>query len=195
MAEVKVNKTSSEEQKGGQMERRQERGMARRGEFFPSIFNLGPGELFGMSPFALMRRFTEEMDRAFAGGRREQELWAPPVEIRERGGNLIVCADLPGMNKDDVKVEVTDDGLVIQGHRHREEEEKREGFYRSERSYGEFHRLIPLPDEAKVDQARAQFNNGVLEISIPIPQAERKRREIPVEAGGEKVKTSGGGGA
>jgi HSP20 family protein len=194
VADVKVNK-SQERKEGQDIERRRQGGLARRGEMLPSLFSMDPREFFSMSPFTLMRRFTEQMDRAFSGmGMREEDvLWAPPVEVYEREGKLVVRAELPGLNKDDVKIEATDDGLIIQGERKREHEEQREGYYRSERSYGRFYRLIPLPEGAKVDEARAQFNNGVLEVTIPAPAAERRRREIPVESEA-KTRTSGGGG-
>ncbi len=149
-----------------------------------------------VSPFRMMRRMTEEMDRMFGGqeyGAQGFGIWSPPVEVRQQGNNLIVCAELPGLNKDDVKVEVTDEGLAISGERKREEKEEREGYFRSERSYGRFYRLIPLPEGTKIDQAKAQFNNGVLEVSLPVPEAQQKRREIPIEAGGERTRTSGGG--
>ena len=96
--------------------------------------------------------------------------------------NLVVRADLPGLNKDDVKIEVTDDGLVIRGERKNEHEERGEGFYRGERSYGQFYRLIPLPDDIDTDQMRADFSNGVLEITVPVPEREQRRREIPIGA-------------
>jgi HSP20 family protein len=174
-----------------QIERRRERGgLARRGEFFPWI---SPREFFSMGPFELMRRMNEEMNRAFGGlVREERGAWTPSIEVRERDNNLVVSADLPGMNKDDVKIEVTEDGLIIRGERKRKEEERREGFYRSEVSYGEFYRAIPLPEGADLDKARAQFNNGVLEVTVPIPESRRKPREIPIE-GEQKTRTSGGG--
>jgi HSP20 family protein len=142
-----------------------------------------PAELFNLNPFSMMRRFTEEMDHLFqgAGGRREESaLWTPAVEVSEHDGKLEVVADLPGIQERDVKVEVTDGGLVIQGERKREHEEKREGYYRSERAYGQFYRLIPLPEGANVDQARAEFHNGELSISIPVPEQQRKVRQIPI---------------
>ena len=123
-------------------------------------------------------------DRDF--GSRELATWAPPVEVRERDGNLVVHAELPGLNKEDVKVEVTNEGLVIQGERKREHEEDRGGVHRSERSYGAFYRLIPLPEGANIDQAKAQFNNGVLEVSVPIPKTQENTRQIPIEAGEER---------
>lgn len=98
----------------------------------------------------------------------------------------------PDLPRTTFKIEATAEGLVIQGERKRQHEEKREGHYRSERSYGQFCRVIPLPEGANLEQAKASFNNGILEVSVPVPQAEPKRREIPIEAGGQ-TKTSGGG--
>jgi HSP20 family protein len=194
MAEVKVNKQSSEEQGRQQstsLQRRQGGGLARRGEWFPSFFSQDWGE---SSPFALMRRLTDEMDRMFSGARFSQGFggfgggeigsWSPAVEVAERDNKLVVTAELPGLNKDDVKVHVTDDGLVIEGERKQEHEETRGGIHRSERSYGRFYRLIPLPEGANVEQAQAQFNNGVLEVTLPIPEEQQRRRQIPVQSGG-----------
>jgi HSP20 family protein len=155
-----------------------------------------------------MRRFTDEMDRAFEnfGLARGGELargfggegrWSPAVEVFEREGHLVVRAELPGLKSEDVKVEMTDEGLIIQGERKREHEERGEGFYRSERSYGQFYRLIPLPEEANAEEAKAEFNQGVLEVSVPVPQTQRRRRNIPIGGGqaqgGQQMKTATGG--
>ena len=158
---------------------------------FPSLFSLTPNEFFRMSPFGLMRRFAEEMDRNFWGlggvpvkGASDQEItWTPSVEIRQSGNNLVIAADLPGLNENDVKVEATEDGLVIQGERTQERSEEEGGVQRSERSYGRFYRLISLPEGAKIDEAKANFNNGVLEVTIPVPESQQKRRQIPISAG------------
>lgn len=182
MAETDVRKQSSSERS------QQSGGLERRGTYLP----LNPSELFSMSPFALMRRFTDEMDRVFEGlgGRQrragELAVWSPTVEVREREGKVEVVADLPGIKEDDVKVEVTDEGLVIRGERKQEKEEKREGYYRSERSYGQFYRLIPLPENAHLDQAQAEFRNGELRVSIPVPERQRRVREVPISASGER---------
>jgi HSP20 family protein len=170
------------------------------------MFALSPGAVLSMSPFELMRRFTDELDRAFEGlglmrGAGEIEAWTPSVEIFERDNNLVVRAELPGTNADDVRVELTDDGLVIEGERRREREERLEGGYRSEIEYGRFYRLIPLPEGANIDQAQARINNGVLEVEIPMAEARRQRRSIPVETGarqatqtaGEQAQTATGG--
>src|SRR6185437_10660695 len=135
------------------------------------------------SPFALMRRFSDEMDRMFEGRRGEFARWSPAVDVSERDGKLEIRADLPGLNEKDVKIEVTDEGLTIQGERKHEHEENREGYHRSERSYGQFYRVIPLPEGANVDQARAEFRNGELRVSVPVPQQQRKSREIPISTG------------
>ena len=179
------------------------RELARKGSNSPSLFSLGPREILSSSPFELMRRFSEEMNRVFEdfglAGREQnrgltsianQTMWSPAIEVFERDNNLVVRADLPGMNKDDVKVEVTDNGIVISGESKSEHEERGEGFYRSERSYGQFRRLIPLPENVDTSQIRAAFNNGVLEIVAPMPEAQQRRREIPIAAEAAKTQAA-----
>lgn len=160
-----------------------------------------PAASAAASPFGAMRRFADEMDRLFddfrhgtgaalprltlpGEGREAGEAgWLPPVEVTERGGQLVIRADLPGLGKDDVKVEVRDDAIAIQGERRQEKEEKRRGFYRSERSYGSFYREIPLPDGAAAEQAKASFRNGVLEVTMPAPPKIAKGRRLSIEEG------------
>jgi HSP20 family protein len=179
MAEVDVKKQSHDQQRGGELQRR--------GGWYPSVFGIRPGEFLQTNPFALMRRMAEEMDRVFEGRlQRGETSWMPAVEVNEHDGKLEVVADLPGINESDVKVEVTDEGLVIQGERKREREEKGEHYHRSERSYGQFYRLIPLPDSANLDQARAEFRNGELRVSVPVPERQRNTRQIPISTGGER---------
>jgi HSP20 family protein len=187
MADVNVQRRPDES--GRSLQRNQGGLFGRR---FPSLWRR-PDEEFLTNPFTMMRRFSEEMDRMFSNvwddrelGNRELASWAPPVEVRERDGSLLVSAELPGLNKDEVKVEVTNEGLVIQGERKREREEDRGGIHRSERSYGAFYRMIPLPEGANLEQAKAKFNNGVLEVQVPIPKSQEKTRQIPIEAGEER---------
>ena len=183
MADVNVQRRSEEQ--GRSLERRpMGGGFQRRRDW-----GLG-GDLFSMSPFTLMRRLTEDMDRMFSGwGGQDFEsggAWIPPVDVRESNGTLSISAELPGLNKEDVKVEVNDNALVIQGERKRESTEERGGVHRTERSYGSFYREIPLPEGAKLDQAKAEFHNGVLEVTVPIPQAQKSTRQIPIEGGSER---------
>lgn len=174
MADVKVEK----QEQGKQQE--QGRTVARRGEFLPA-------DLFTMNPFAMMRRLSDEMDRAFGTSfgiwRGAGQEYMPPVEIREEGNNLVVCVDVPGMNKEDIHVQATEDGLVLEGERKREQQESHGGIHRSERTYGHFYRVIPLPEGADIEKANAQFKDGVLEVRVPLPQQEHKRREIPIGKG------------
>jgi HSP20 family protein len=147
---------------------------------------------FPLSPFSMMRRFADDMDRMFEGfgmtGRTsrlsswmETGQYIPQVDIFERGGKLVVRADLPGMTKDDVNVEITADSIRIEGERKYEHEANEEGVYRSERSYGRFVREIPLPEGVKTDNATAKFNNGVLEITVDAPQTSKNRRKIQIQ--------------
>lgn len=153
-----------------------------------------PGSWSG-SPFSFMRSFSEQMERLFEDfglgssfsrgfGRLssiQDSLWTPQVEVFERGNQLVVRADLPGLTKDDIDVKITDDAIVLQGERKQESEEKEEGYYRSERSYGSFYRSIPLPEGINADEANATFHNGVLEITMPAPaQAEKHGRRLEV---------------
>jgi HSP20 family protein len=146
------------------------------------------------TPFEFMKRFGEEMDNlfgefGFGRGSLTQNLerrfgaglWTPQVEMFERNGELVVRADLPGMRKDDVKVEVTDDGITIEGERRNEDEEKGEGFYRTERSYGKFYRRLPIPAGIDPEDATATFNNGVLEVTMAAPKrTSSKTRRVEI---------------
>ncbi len=146
------------------------------------------------TPFEFMRRFGEEMDQLFGEfgfGRGwltpaaertfGQGFWAPQVEMFERDNQMVVRADLPGLTKDDVTVEVNENGIIIEGERRSEQEESREGFYRSERSYGKFYRRLPLPEGVNAEDANATFNNGVLEITMDAPKrTETKARKLQI---------------
>src|SRR6185436_2039471 len=90
----------------------------------------------------------------------------PEIEIYRRDDKLVVRADVPGLSKDDVIVEMRDNELWISGERRSETEHKEGDYYRTERSYGRFSRTIPLPEGAMADTASATFQSGVLEIEI-----------------------------
>lgn len=140
------------------------------------------GSLFSMNPFALMRQFTEEMDRMFtAMPEPKAEFWCPAIEVKRANGAISVVAELPGLTKDNVKVSVTEDGLVIEGERKEEKEEKGEESYRSERSYGKFYRAVPLPEGVLLDKATAEIENGVLKINVPCAEAKTTRKEVPIK--------------
>ena len=143
---------------------------------------------WGGSPFNALQRMADEMDRLFDDfgfGRRAAEpfwrergagMWAPEVDVFHKNNELTIRVDLPGLKQEDVSVDVSDNEVCIHGERKHEREEEREGYYRSERSYGSFNRVIPLPDGAITEQAKANFKDGVLEITMPAPPAGKGRR-------------------
>jgi HSP20 family protein len=99
-------------------------------------------------------------------------------------------ADLPGLKKEDVKVEVSDGHLAISGERKRESEEKKQ-FYRCEREYGSFYRAVPLPEGVKLEDVKATFADGVLEVSVPLPaKAESKARTVEIQESPKAGKTA-----
>lgn len=141
------------------------------------------------SPFELMRRMWGGMfapltpfSRDFGGlGLWNEAVWSPQVEIFERDNKLVVRADLPGLNKDDIRVELQDNVLTIEGERRQEREEEKEGYHRSERSYGSFYRSIPLPEGTTGQNVKASFRDGVLEVTMDAPKRpERKGRRIEI---------------
>jgi HSP20 family protein len=138
-----------------------------------------------------MDRFFEGAGQGTGWGLSSTGLWSPPIEVKEKDGRLNICAELPGLRKEDIKVQLTEQGLTISGERKREEEEQRSGIYRSERSYGAFVRTIPIPDDADIEQAKATFENGILTVTVPVPETSQRRREIPIEAGGTGSQSAG----
>jgi HSP20 family protein len=146
-------------------------------------------------PFALMRDMTSEFDRIFGEYPRPffrwpslrrraiSEIgWSPEIDVFEKDNRLVTKIDLPGMKKEDVKVEVTDGQLAISGERKREAEEKDEDFYRCEREYGSFYRAVPLPEGAKIEDVKATFTDGVLEVSVPLPaRPATKARKVEIQ--------------
>lgn len=163
--------------------------LSRRGGGMPSLFGSRG------SPLDMFRRLDEDMDRLFhqiwGGGRslmrgrggEPQSMWMPQVELCEEGGKLHVYADLPGMKKEDVKLSLEGDQLVLQGERQstREERQPGGGFYHSERSYGNFYRTIPLPDGVDPQTVEANFRDGVLDVSFDAPrQPQQQARQIEI---------------
>lgn len=144
-------------------------------------------------PFGSMLKWAEELDRMFdnfgfgrgffpTAFRKEPEetAWMPAVEVYQKGGEFIVHADLPGLNKENVNVEIEDEILTIRGERKEEREEKKEHYYRSERSYGSFYRAIPLPTGVKIENAKATFKDGVLEVTMPAPTVAKHVRHVEI---------------
>ena len=159
----------------------------------------GMPSLFGMrgSPFEMLRRLDEDMDRLFqqlwgGSGRRSlmrgrstdtPAMWVPQVEVTEEGGKLHVYADLPGLKREDVKLSMEGDQLVLQGERQSSREEGQQGgsYYHSERSYGSFYRSIPLPEGVDPQTAQANFKDGVLDVTFEAPRRpQQQSRQIEI---------------
>jgi HSP20 family protein len=120
--------------------------------------------------------FGTNLDR---GDRVLDTVWNPYVDIAETDNEIIVSAELPGVGKDDVKISIQDDTLVLRGEKRQEKDEKKENYHRVERSYGAFQRTIGLPVSADSGKIKAKFKDGVLKINLP-KKEEAKLKEIPI---------------
>jgi len=106
----------------------------------------------------------------------------PKIDVKDKAKEIIVEAELPGLDQNDIHVQVEDDVLTIRGEKRQEKEEEKGDFYHSERYYGSFHRVIPLPDEVDKEKAKASYRRGVLKIKLPKkPESQRKTRLIEIE--------------
>jgi HSP20 family protein len=115
--------------------------------------------------------------RAFEEG----AVWAPSVDIYDDGKYVVVKADLPGVNKEDISIALEDDELVLKGERKSEKEVKEDHYYRMERQYGSFYRRLPVPAGTTAEAITASFKDGMLEIRMPKPAEEKAAaKQIPV---------------
>lgn len=108
--------------------------------------------------------------------------WVPPMDLTEEENEYVLRADLPGLSEDDIEIEVKDDVLTISGERRYEHENRHEGFYRVERSFGRFSRSLDLPSGINAEALSADFDRGVLEVHIPKPEQGTPTR-VPIGAG------------
>jgi HSP20 family protein len=108
--------------------------------------------------------------------------WAPAVDIFEQDGNIVLKAELPGVESKDVDVRVENNVLTLRGERRFENEVKRENFHRIERSYGSFGRSFTLPNVVDVEKIKAEFKDGVLRMTLP-KKEEAKPKQISISVG------------
>jgi len=139
------------------------------------------------------RLFNAAFDTSPAGNGRARR-WTPAMDLLETDEEFVLRADLPGMTESDVSVELEDNVLTVSGERKTEHEDKREGFYRMERSFGSFSRSLTLPKGIDPEAVSAQFDRGVLEVRIPKPE-QRKPRKISIGAGDGAPRTLEGAAA
>jgi HSP20 family protein len=146
-------------------------------------------------PFMDLSRWEREMDRMMERffdrrmlprwperwlGGDAMEITTPAVDLYEEKDEIVVKAELPGMDKENIEVNLSDHHLTIKGEKKKEEEVKEENYYRSERSYGAFLRTLELPAEVHADKVKAAFKNGILEVRLPKTE-EAKAKEINVK--------------
>ena len=106
--------------------------------------------------------------------------WAPSVDISEANGELVVAAELPGLNRDDVSIRIENNVLTLKGEKNKEEEKEGTNYYRVERRCGNFTRSFALPNTVDANKVKAAFKDGVLTITLPKTE-EAKGKEIPIE--------------
>jgi HSP20 family protein len=159
-----------------------------------SLIRWDPFRMKQWDPFEDLRAMQHGMDRLFdrflgeVPGERTT-LWMPSVESYTKDGQLVVKAELPGVDPKDIDVSITDRELVIKGERKSEKDTKEENYACREIVYGSFERHFVLPEGVKTDELKAKFENGILEITMPAPVI-AKTRKIEVEAPKEERKVT-----
>lgn len=129
----------------------------------------------------LQHRINRLFEETSRGGREEltRTVWSPSVDIYEEPAAIVIEADLPGMSKDQVTVNLKNNVLTIQGERKLEHEEKRDNYHRIERAYGSFTRSFTIPSNINTEQIEAEFKDGVLRIQLP-KREEAKPKQVTV---------------
>jgi HSP20 family protein len=136
-------------------------------------------EFAPIEPQAFVRRVLRDFDRffdeewtPFVTPRKFGEFaWTPTLEVVEKNHQLVARFELPGLKREDITVTITEEGLTVEGERKLEEKEKEHNWYRTERTYGKFVRVIPLPVGVNAGEIKATFENGILEVVVPLPAA------------------------
>ena len=132
----------------------------------------------------LPNRFNRFLDDPFFRiGRMEEDanlgLWNPAVDLYEKDDHFVIKAELPGVDKNDIKVDLKDRVLTLSGERAYDNEVKEENYYRKERSYGKFQRVFTLPADVDSDKITAEFKAGVLRVEVPKPE-EKKAKQVTI---------------
>ncbi len=147
-------------------------------------------------PFRELRGLQDEMNRIFNSNYptrfTQEEMasggWAPSVDIYESEGEIVLEAELPGMNREDFEVSIENNVITLKGERRFEKNEESENYHRVERAYGSFTRSFSLPRTVSAENTKADFNNGILRVSLP-KKEEAKARKIEVSGEDAEPKT------
>ena len=140
-----------------------------------------------LDPFRDLSDMQSEMNRVFDSffGRPSQvggveRIWAPAVDMYETKDELVITAELPGLNEKDIHLSITGDVLTLKGERHWSQEVEQENCYRGERWFGKFERALPLPIPVQADKVKASYRDGVLTVTLPKAE-EIKPKEIKID--------------
>jgi HSP20 family protein len=112
----------------------------------------------------------------FSGFGQEAGAWSPSIDLSETDDNIVVKAEIPGIDPKEVNISIQDNNLIIKGEKKEEKEEKGKNYYRMERSYGRFSRSVELPASVDMDKVNAECKNGVLEITLPKKEEVRPKQ-------------------
>jgi HSP20 family protein len=151
-------------------------------------------------PVRELNSLQHEMNRLFgsffdqpnasAASSGQSRHWIPAMDLVETKDAYILRADLPGLGSDDVKIELEDNVLTISGERKTQQEQRTDGYYRFERAAGSFARSLTLPQGIDAERIEASFTDGVLEITIPLPE-QRKPRRVSITPAGQAATVEG----
>ena len=143
-----------------------------------------PAREIGSLQSEMNRLFNTVFDGPSPASVRAYRRWVPAMDLVETDNDFVLKADLPGLSEGDVHVEVQDNVLTISGERKAENEERKAGYVRIERSSGSFRRTLTLPEGVDPEAVKASFDRGVLEVHVPKPEA-RKPRKVQISVGAE----------
>ena len=136
-------------------------------------------------PFEGLTGWFDDIDRWFDTGvstELPERLWRPAIDVEEKDGKYMVRADLPGLKKKDIHVELRDGFLTLRGERKSEHEENKDNYHRVERTYGSFERTFRVPEGVTEKDIHAKYKDGVLELTLPAPKVEEpKTTEVKIE--------------
>ena len=138
------------------------------------------------SPFNEMNRLARELDSMFTGYSGSNDLWSPPVDVEETAEELVLTAELPGMSREHIEIELEDGVLTIQGEKKEEQKDEGTQGLLYERRWGSFSRKFTLPRAVDPNNISATYENGILEIHVPKAE-EAKGRKIEITEGGRDV--------
>ena len=137
------------------------------------------------NPFGEMTAMQNRIDRMFSNphwltGRTADDsgmgMWNPAVDLYEKNDHFVIKAELPGVDKKDIAIDLKDRVLTLSGERSHENEVKKENYYRKERSYGKFQRAFTLPSDVDSDKIKAEFKEGLLQIEVPKPEQQKPKQ-------------------